>query len=104
MLTQAKKSELLDIKKLEGAADKLKAIAHPVRIEIIRYLEEQGQANVTEIHQSLDLEQAVASQHLAVLRKKGLLEAEKKGKSCYYALRFEELSDIIRCIEKCSNE
>ncbi len=97
-----KKSYSLEIEKLEEAAGKLRAIAHPVRIAIIRYIEENESANVTDIYQTLGLEQAVASQHLTLLRRKGLLTVDKVGQCCYYALRYDQLSDIVRCIERCS--
>ncbi len=53
---------------LEKAANMLKAIAHPVRISIVRYLEDGSRHTVTEIHKQLGIEQASASLHLVILK------------------------------------
>lgn len=54
----------LDIEMLERAAGMLRAIAHPLRIAILTHLEEGNRLTVTEIHQSLQIEQSTASHHL----------------------------------------
>jgi DNA-binding transcriptional ArsR family regulator len=53
---------------------------------------------VTEIFIKLRLEQSVASQHLAILRKAGVLATERDGKFIYYKLnedRIKEISTIV---------
>jgi ArsR family transcriptional regulator, virulence genes transcriptional regulator len=62
----------LDPKKLEEAASKLRAIAHPMRIAIIGMLEKKEQMNVTEIYEALKIEQASASHHLNILKTKNV--------------------------------
>ena len=57
----------LDIVKLEAAASKLRAMAHPMRIAIIELLNNNKKLNVTEIYESLRIEQAAASHHLNIL-------------------------------------
>ncbi len=92
---------LLDITRLEEAASKLRAIAHPMRIAIIGMLEDKSKMNVTEIYETLKIEQASASHHLNILKSKGVLASKREGKNTYYFLKHSTLSQIIECLEKC---
>ena len=91
----------LDQKKLEMAAEMLKAIAHPLRIAIVDLLQNGNRLTVTEIFAQLNIGQAVASHHLRILKDKGVLESVREGKNIYYSLKHERLSQIVDCIEKC---
>ncbi len=91
----------LDPRKLEEAASKLRAIAHPMRIAIISLLENSEQMNVTEIYEALRIEQASASHHLNILKTKGVLESRRSGKNTYYYLKHEALSQMIECLNRC---
>ncbi len=91
----------LDPQKLEEAASKLRAIAHPMRIAIIDLLEKKEQMNVTEIYETLKIEQASASHHLNILKTKGVLESRRSGKNTFYFLKHEALSQIVDCISRC---
>ena len=96
------KKTTLDIDKLELAASKLRAIAHPMRIAIIDLLTANPKLTVTQIYTRLNLEQATASHHLNILKNKGLLESKRDGKMIYYALKQIHLSEVIECIDRCS--
>ncbi len=91
----------LEPRKLEEAASKLRAIAHPMRIAIIGLLEQKEQMNVTEIYESLRIEQASASHHLNILKTKGVLESRRSGKNTFYFLKHEALSQMIECLNRC---
>lgn len=93
----------LDIEKLEGAANMLKAIAHPMRIAILSFLEDGNKLTVTEIHQRLQIEQSTTSHHLGILKDKGVLQSKREGKNTYYFLKHESLSKIVDCLSKCNN-
>jgi DNA-binding transcriptional ArsR family regulator len=92
----------LDIEKLEMAASKLRAIAHPMRIAIVDLLTANSKMTVTEIYEHLNIEQASASHHLNILKNKGLLDSKRDGKMIYYSLKFEHLTEVIDCINRCS--
>lgn len=94
----------IDTKKLETASETLKAIAHPIRISIVGLLDEGKELSVTEIYESLNIEQAVASHHLSILKNKDVLIANRVGKNCFYKLKYPQLSQIITCIETCHKE
>lgn len=91
----------LDPSRLEEAASKLRAIAHPMRIAIIDLLEDKAKMNVTEIYESLKIEQASASHHLNILKNKGVLASKRDGKNTYYFLKHSTISQIIECLERC---
>ncbi len=96
------KTVKLDIEKLEMAASRLRAIAHPMRIAIIDLLTKNKRLTVTEIYERLDIEQASASHHLNILKSKGLLESRRNGKMILYSLKFEHLVEVVDCINRCS--
>jgi len=91
----------IDLKKLEDAASRLRAIAHPMRIAIISLLETHNKLNVTEIYLKLKIEQASASHHLNILKNKGVLSSKRAGKQTFYFLKNDALINIIDCINKC---
>jgi len=80
----------------------LKAIAHPMRIAILSYLEDGQRLTVTEIHEKLKIEQSTTSHHLGIMKDKGVLSSQRDGKNTYYFLRHEQLSNIVECIGKCT--
>jgi DNA-binding transcriptional ArsR family regulator len=87
---------------LEKASGMLKAIAHPIRISILNYLEDGKKLTVTELHELLQIEQSTTSHHLGILKDKGVLTSKRDGKNTYYFLKHDNLSNIIECISKCS--
>ena len=94
----------LDAEKLEVAASMLKAMAHPMRIAILKHLEGGKKLTVTEIHELLGIEQSTTSHHLGILKDKGVLCAKRDGKNTYYFLKFEILSKIIDSLHACTCE
>ncbi len=91
----------LDIEKLDKAANMLKAIAHPMRIAIIRYLEGGKKLTVTQIHELLEIEQSTTSHHLGILKDKGVLSSKREGKNTFYFLRHQNLTQIVDCVNHC---
>jgi DNA-binding transcriptional ArsR family regulator len=94
----------LDADRLEMAANMLKAIAHPLRIAMLKHLEGGKKLTVTEIHELLGIEQSTASHHLGILKDKGVLCSKRDGKNILYYLKYDMLSQIIDCLEKCTCE
>ena len=94
----------LDTNRLEMAATMLKAIAHPMRIAILKHLEGRKKLTVTEIHELLGIEQSTTSHHLGILKDKGVLCSRREGKNTSYYLKHDILSQIIDCLQKCTCE
>lgn len=77
----------------------LRALAHPLRLKIIRVIHENnGSANVGEIYMALDIEQSIASQHLRVLRHAALVRTRRDRKFIYYSLDYERIARTTKAI------
>lgn len=100
VLKKGKKDIQLDYVELRKAVLVLRAVNHKLRQRIIDLLEEQERMTVTDIYIKLRLEQSVASQHLAILRKAGVVQTERQGKFIYYSLDKERLNQISRLVEE----
>lgn len=87
---------------LEKASNMLKAIAHPMRISILNYLDQGKKLTVTEIHELLNIEQSTTSHHLGILKDKGVLGSQRDGKNTYYFLKHNNLSSLVECVSKCA--
>lgn len=84
---------------LRQAVLTLRAIDHEIRQKIIKVLQKNQSMTVTEIFVALRIEQSVASQHLAVLRKAGVVFSERHGKFIHYSLNEEKLAEIAKLVE-----
>ena len=78
----------------------LRAVNHKLRQRIIDLLEDNETMTVTDIYIKLRLEQSVASQHLAILRRAGVVLTERQGKFIYYSLDKDRLAQISRLVEE----
>lgn len=94
----------LEIARLEAAASKMRAIAHPMRIAIIDMLHDTSKMSVTEIYEKLGIEQAAASHHLNILKSKGVLVSKRDGKKIFYSLKSATLSQIVECLDRCNED
>ena len=63
---------------LDREAEILKVLGHPVRLKIVAGLMSQS-CNVKKIWECLELPQATVSQHLALLKNKGIIEGKRDG-------------------------
>lgn len=87
-----------DPAELQAVADMLKAIAHPVRLCIVRGLWQNGCCNVTHMQQCLGAPQSTVSQHLARLRQAGIIEGRRRGLEICYQLRSKKTEALMACL------
>ncbi|TDA69885.1 MAG: ArsR family transcriptional regulator [Clostridia bacterium] len=80
-------------------ADFLKSLAHPTRLRIQDLLRE-GERCVCEVTEELELEQANVSQHLAVLKRQGLISSRKDGLRVIYRLDYPEVYTLVELIKR----
>lgn len=78
----------------------LRAINHKLRQQIIKLLEDKKTMAVTEIYVKLRLEQSVASQHLAILRRADIVKTERDGKYIYYSLNKKRIGEIMKFVNQ----
>ena len=84
---------------LETSSEILRAIAHPIRIAIVDLLRAHPKLSVTEIHERLSIEQAIASHHLRILKDKKVLASKREGKNTFYFLKDAGFSEIVQTLE-----
>lgn len=72
----------------------LRAIGHDLRKQIVDLLRKNETMNVTDIYVKLRVEQSVASQHLAILRKAGIVITKRNGKFILYSLNNARLAEV----------
>lgn len=84
----------IDVIQLKKAALILRAVNHKLRQQILKLIHQKGKMTVTEIYVKLRLEQSVASQHLAILRKAGFVNTVRDGKFIYYSVNHERLVQV----------
>jgi DNA-binding transcriptional ArsR family regulator len=81
--------DTLQVKKL---ALVIRAINHPLRQQMMKIIHSAGRICVTDLYIKLRLEQSVASQHLAILRRAGFVDTARDGKQIYYSINYGKLN------------
>ena len=76
------------------------ALAHPTRIAVVELLADEGEVSVSRIYERLGVEQANASQHLAVLRSRGIVTGRKDGNQVFYSLRDPILGKVLELMRQ----
>lgn len=98
MTARTKTLRLTKLDALAQAAECLKTLAHPHRLRMVQMLL-QGKYTVGELAEACGLPSPMASEHLRLLQRCGLLRSEKEGRRVYYAVAEPHLASIIKCIE-----
>lgn len=80
----------------ERKADLFKGLAHPYRIRVLEILSARPDASVATMIEDTGLESSHLSQHLAVLRKYGLVTSRREGTSVHYRLAYPQVADLLR--------
>lgn len=90
----------LDFLWLKKAAMILRALNHKLRQQLLKLIDEKEKITVTEIYVNLRLEQSVVSQHLAILRRAGIVITKREGKFIYYSLNYKRIKEINGFVEQ----
>ena len=86
--------------KLDSSTDVLRALAHPLRMELISFIRSKGAVSVQEIYQTLEIEQSLTSQHLSVLRQNNLVDTERHGKHVNYSVNQEKYDHVLAAVDR----
>lgn len=95
LLTNGAEPVKVDFLQAKKASLILRSINHKLRQQIIKLLDEHQKMTVTELYVKLRLEQSVASQHLAILRRAGIVSTTREGKFIYYSVNYSRLNDVV---------
>ena len=90
-------NEVPDIKFLSIASECLKALAHPVRLRVL-FLLETERLTVGEIAKECGVVSHVASEHLRLMQRCGILSREKDGQKTYYQICESHVYEILECL------
>lgn len=92
--------KILQMKKsADSACGLLKALAHPDRLMIICHLA-AGERAVGDIAEALDLRASTVSQHLALLRREGILKSRRQGQTVWYSVGTPMAEQLVSTLYK----
>jgi ArsR family transcriptional regulator, zinc-responsive transcriptional repressor len=94
----ARSVKLTSLDGLAQAAECLKTLAHPHRLRIVQMLL-AGRYTVGELAEACEIPSHMASEHLRLMQRCGLLDMEKEGRCAYYTIAEPHLASIMTCIE-----
>ena len=84
---------------LESAAECLRTIAHPSRLRMIEILLKEEKP-VGELAEACNIPSHTASEHLRLLKDRGLLKSRREGRKVFYVVAEPMLEMIINCVGK----
>jgi DNA-binding transcriptional ArsR family regulator len=90
--------KLTSLEALGEAAECLKTLAHPHRLRMVQMLL-RGRYTVGQLAEACDIPSHMASEHLRLMQRCGLLRNEKEGRKAYYQIAEPHLANIMACIE-----
>ena len=85
--------------KLEYSCNLMRALAHPLRLKILEYIDAYGETNVNRIYRTLEIEQSITSQHLKILRLAGVVNARREGKKVHYTINYQVIVKADRAVQ-----
>lgn len=91
---------VINNEKLRESSELMRALAHPLRIKILEFIDQNGSVNVNKIYNTLKLEQSITSQHLRILRAVGLVQTEREGKYIHYSLNYDMIFRTLGTLER----
>lgn len=96
-----RKAKVINIndEKLQVSSNILRALAHPLRLKILEFIDQHDVINVNKIYNTLKLEQSITSQHLRILRLAGLVLTKRDGKFIHYQLDYDKLANATTAID-----
>lgn len=93
----------LEPEQATSQAETLRALAHPIRLQIIALLCQEA-AHVSRLAEQLQCNQTVVSQQLRILRLSRLVETERQDGHSLYRICVPHLCQLVRCLEQCQGE
>ncbi len=98
-MRNAKEKINFNQERLDNSTDILRALAHPLRIKILSFIDQNDEINVNKIYNTLDLEQSITSQHLSVLRNADVVQTNREGKFVQYSIDYRKVDRAVQAIK-----
>jgi DNA-binding transcriptional ArsR family regulator len=96
--TKKRVAPLTDLAALAQAAECLRTLAHPHRLRMIQLML-RGEYTVGELAEACGIASHMASEHLRLMQRCGLLNSRREGRKTFYAVAEPHLAAIMACIE-----
>lgn len=94
----------MDKRAAEHAAQILKTMAHPARLQIVELLQTKEMC-VNDIVEALHSKQAITSQQLNIMKDKGVLSCRRDGVKVYYHIEDKNVANLLHCInDRCKRK
>ncbi len=84
---------------LQESSEVLRALAHPLRMKILEFIDKHKTINVNKIYNSMKLEQSITSQHLKILRTTDIVTTERDGKFIHYSVNYPKLTSVLKAVD-----
>ncbi len=94
-----KKRKLIDLEALGHAAECLRTLAHPHRLRMVNMLL-SDEYTVGDLAEACEIHSHMASEHLRMMKDRGLLSSRREGRRTYYRVEDRGLASIMDCVEK----
>lgn len=91
-----------EINTLKSAAQVLRKLAHPVRLNIIRFINEHPECSAGEIEEAMGTTQSMTSQHLSALKHTGVIDCQKKANVCHFYIKNKNVLRLLDCVYGCT--
>jgi DNA-binding transcriptional ArsR family regulator len=86
----------------EAHVEAFKALAHLTRLQVFFFLvREDREVAVGEIQEAVEISAPTLSHHLAALRRAGLVQCRKEERYCYYSIRRDTATALVRLLTAC---
>ena len=85
--------------KLQYSSELMRALAHPLRLKILEFIDGHGEINVNKIYKTLNIEQSITSQHLRILRLAGVVDCTRDGKFMHYNINYEVVAKAHKAVK-----
>jgi len=86
--------------KLAYSSELMRALAHPLRLKILEFIDKHGTIHVNMIYNTMNLEQSITSQHLRILRLAGVVNTERDGKYVLYSIDYPTVEKAQFAVNK----
>lgn len=98
-MPRTKSLNLIPLDALEDAAECLRTLAHPHRLRMVQMLLQQ-EHTVGDLATACDIQPHMASEHLRLMKDRGLLANRREGRNTFYRIEEAGLRSIMACVEK----
>lgn len=88
----------IDFDKAKAVSSVLRAIYHPLRMEILQFIDQAQSTQPGTIYKSLAMDQSIISQQLKILRDADIVLYQRSGKEMHYTINYDRIKHICHTV------